>query len=138
MNVCLGHYYYSSRKVLVQRAPSVATSRQAPHGNLTRKYLAARKWAQTKCNKMKINLLLSFMCSGMRLSITHAGSFERFTRRNIPPYATLSHTWGEDEVSYLGKAKDPLSKFKEGFRKIAASCRLAAAEGISYVWVDTC
>ncbi|KAM3508174.1 hypothetical protein MY11210_006836 [Beauveria gryllotalpidicola] len=74
----------------------------------------------------------------MRLINTHTGSFELFTRRNIPPYATLSHTWGEDEVSYLDKAKDPLFKSKQGFPKIAASCRLAAAEGISYVWVDTC
>ncbi|KAM3499166.1 hypothetical protein MY10362_007547 [Beauveria mimosiformis] len=74
----------------------------------------------------------------MRLINTHTGSFEQFTSRSIPPYATLSHTWGEDEVSYLDKAKDASFKSKEGFRKIAASCRLAAAEGISYVWVDTC
>lgn len=74
----------------------------------------------------------------MRLVNTHTGSLEQFTRRNIPPYATLSHTWGDDEVSYLDMAKETLFKSKDGYRKIDASCRLAAAEGIQHVWVDTC
>ncbi len=74
----------------------------------------------------------------MRLINTHTGHFEEFIGKKIPRYAVLSHTWGKDEVSFHDKASDPDFVHKEGFQKIAATCKLAAAAEISYAWVDTC
>lgn len=55
-----------------------------------------------------------------------------------PPYAILSHVWGNDEVS-LADIQD-LSKAKEkrGFTKIEHSCAVALQEGYEWVWIDTC
>ncbi|KAI1311431.1 heterokaryon incompatibility protein-domain-containing protein [Xylaria venustula] len=54
------------------------------------------------------------------------------------PYAILSHTWGDEEVTFqdfqdIGKAKE-----KKGFAKIVETCRIATARGLKYAWVDTC
>ena len=59
---------------------------------------------------------------------------------SIPPYAILSHTWGEAEISYhdlLNYAESKLKK-SEGYQKIRSCCALAAAQGHDYVWIDTC
>lgn len=55
----------------------------------------------------------------------------------VPKYAILSHTWGEEEVSYQALLK-PDSKKLAGYEKIARCCSLAAAGGFQYVWIDTC
>lgn len=53
-------------------------------------------------------------------------------------YAILSHTWEEgQEVSYkqyLAGTHQHLS----GFTKIDRACKVAAAGGLDWVWVDTC
>ena len=59
---------------------------------------------------------------------------------SIPPYAILSHTWGNAEISFhdlLNYAESKLNE-SEGYHKIRACCTLAAAEGHKYVWIDTC
>ena len=59
---------------------------------------------------------------------------------DIPPYAILSHTWGQGEVSFhdmLTKAASELDS-KAGYSKIRSCCTLAAQEGYGYVWIDTC
>ena len=59
----------------------------------------------------------------------------------IPPYIILSHTWGDDEVSYEDMTgHDPIynSKKRKGFSKIEKSCALAKADGWAYIWIDTC
>ena len=59
---------------------------------------------------------------------------------DIPPYAILSHTWGQDEVSFhdlLTKASSELDS-QAGYSKIRSCCALAAQEGFEYVWIDTC
>ena len=58
---------------------------------------------------------------------------------NLPPYAILSHTWGDDddEVSF----KDLLEgsgKSKAGYRKIQFCAKQAARDGLQHFWVDTC
>jgi hypothetical protein len=58
---------------------------------------------------------------------------------DVPPYAILSHTWGDDdqEVTY----KDLLEgtgKPKAGYRKIRFCGEQAARDGLQYFWVDTC
>lgn len=73
----------------------------------------------------------------MRLINVHDGSFKEFIGRNVPPYAILSHTWEEEEVSY----KDVIEnrhREKKGFDKVEMTCKIAASEGIEWVWVDTC
>lgn len=55
-------------------------------------------------------------------------------------YAILSHTWGDEEVTFqeMNAAKGP-NKKKKGWRKIAETCRLARGEHhLRYAWVDTC
>ncbi|OCK75650.1 HET-domain-containing protein [Lepidopterella palustris CBS 459.81] len=58
---------------------------------------------------------------------------------NIPPYAILSHTWGEDheEVNFKDLAIGP-RKTKPGYRKLRFCAQQAARDGLQYFWVDTC
>ena len=59
---------------------------------------------------------------------------------SIPPYAILSHTWGNAEISLhdlLNYAESKLEE-SEGYKKISSCCALAAIEGYEYVWIDTC
>ncbi|UKZ77131.1 hypothetical protein TrVFT333_004849 [Trichoderma virens FT-333] len=67
------------------------------------------------------------------------GGFElkEFGQENVPPYAILSHTWGEEEVTFQDMT---LSRFanKKGYDKIKGCCILARANGYDYAWVDTC
>lgn len=58
-------------------------------------------------------------------------------RRVEGQYAILSHTWGEDEVSFDEIHSDS-AKSKKGYRKIIDTCRQAVADGLQYAWVDTC
>jgi len=55
-----------------------------------------------------------------------------------PPYAVLSHTWEDGEVSFQEFQAGETSK--RGFAKIAKTCELARAAQppILYAWVDTC
>ncbi|APA10080.1 hypothetical protein sscle_05g048500 [Sclerotinia sclerotiorum 1980 UF-70] len=53
------------------------------------------------------------------------------------PYAILSHTWTDQEVTY----KDLISgtgKSKSGYEKIKFCGEQAAKDGLRYFWVDTC
>jgi hypothetical protein len=55
-----------------------------------------------------------------------------------PDYAILSHTWGEEEVTFrdIDQQKDISSK--AGYRKVRFACEQALRDGYKYVWVDTC
>jgi hypothetical protein len=59
--------------------------------------------------------------------------------KNIPPYAILSHTWGDDyeEVNFEDLTKGS-GKTKAGYRKILFCGEQAARDGLQYFWVDTC
>jgi hypothetical protein len=85
----------------------------------------------------------------MRLINTHTGLIEDFVGDDIPEYAILSHTWEKDEISlqefqyctdpdFADDPKTARGKAKAGFLKIKGCVELAASQGISYVWVDTC
>lgn len=58
---------------------------------------------------------------------------------DIPPYAILSHTWGNDdeEVTFNDFVND-IGTSKIGYRKIEFCSKQAAKDGLQYVWVDTC
>jgi hypothetical protein len=73
----------------------------------------------------------------MRLINTFTLDFEEFT--DVPKYAILSHTWGDEEISFKEmrhRRKNILEK--EGYRKLDMVCQIAHKAGIKYAWVDTC
>lgn len=65
----------------------------------------------------------------------------------LPPYAVLSHTWGDSEVSFeqfsilqntlLESAKSRIQE-GPGYEKIRLACRQAFTDKLDYLWVDTC
>ncbi|ETS77364.1 hypothetical protein PFICI_11238 [Pestalotiopsis fici W106-1] len=55
-----------------------------------------------------------------------------------PPYAILSHNWGDSEVSYLDFLDAATRETREGFTKITYTCEQARRHGLRYAWVDTC
>jgi hypothetical protein len=61
---------------------------------------------------------------------------------NIPPYAILSHTWGDDdeEVSFRDLVKDSgeAKSGTTGYRKIQFCREQASRDNLQYFWVDTC
>ncbi|KAF2738574.1 HET-domain-containing protein [Polyplosphaeria fusca] len=63
---------------------------------------------------------------------------EEFVGSATPPYAILSHTWGEEEVSLQQFLQPELHKKKLGYQKIERACAQAAKSGFQYIWVDTC
>jgi hypothetical protein len=58
---------------------------------------------------------------------------------NIPPYAILSHTWGDDdeEVTFRDFTEDS-GKLKLGRRKIQFCADQIVRYGLRYFWIDTC
>src|ERR1700733_6351147 len=58
---------------------------------------------------------------------------------NIPPYAILSHTWGQDrdELTYKDMIEHT-GQDKPGFHKIKFCAEKACQDGLGYVWIDTC
>lgn len=73
----------------------------------------------------------------MRLLSTLTRKLHEFFDENTPPYAILSHTWGDDEVSFQDLESNETTN-KAGYSKIKSCCELAASEGWRYVWIDTC
>ncbi|KAK3934665.1 heterokaryon incompatibility protein-domain-containing protein, partial [Diplogelasinospora grovesii] len=56
-----------------------------------------------------------------------------------PPYAILSHTWGQEEVSFQDFQLGPEHFGRlRGYAKIEGCCRQARKDGYEWVWVDTC
>jgi hypothetical protein len=66
-------------------------------------------------------------------------SLTEFVGDNIPGYAILSHTWGDDseEVTFKDLAEGA-GKSKAGYSKIRFCGEQAASDGLQYFWVDTC
>ncbi|KAI0123363.1 kinesin light chain 1 [Xylariales sp. AK1849] len=61
------------------------------------------------------------------------------TIEDIPPYAILSHTWGNDEQEVIFQDLDQGSgQRKDGYQKVVFCGKQAACDGIKYFWVDTC
>ncbi|KAK5189439.1 hypothetical protein LTR99_008018 [Exophiala xenobiotica] len=91
----------------------------------------------------------------MRLINTNTGEFESFWDTQRPQYGILSHTWGDEEVSYLdylfltsnlpgtsaglvhALLKTPRAD-SEGIRKIQNCLKLARSRAVDWIWVDTC
>jgi hypothetical protein len=73
----------------------------------------------------------------MRLLDSRTLELEEFIGSDIPPYAILSHTWGEEEVA-LQDLQSKSCESKTGYDKIEKCCQAASADGFEDVWIDTC
>ena len=73
----------------------------------------------------------------MKLLNVFTLQIEEFLDQQAPQYAILSHTWGDEEVTYQdmqsGKAQS-----KKGWSKIRSYCDLVEQGGLEYAWIDTC
>jgi hypothetical protein len=78
----------------------------------------------------------------MRLVNVRTFKVEQFSRDNVPSYAILSHTWGDQEVTFkdLAKSRSLTSKVKrmQGWKKIKYTCKQAIEDNLEYAWIDTC
>ena len=74
----------------------------------------------------------------MRLINVASMEMEEFFDDARPPFAILSHTWGTEEVTYQDFQHLPSAMRKTGWPKIENAIRLTEAEGLAYLWCDTC
>ena len=62
-----------------------------------------------------------------------------FLTTDIPHYAILSHTWGDEEVTLQDlQCNPPRNQHLAGYIKILDCCAQARLDGFEYVWIDTC
>ncbi|UPK95919.1 hypothetical protein LCI18_006854 [Fusarium solani-melongenae] len=75
----------------------------------------------------------------MRLINTRTLKLEEFNETNRPSYAILSHSWGDQEITFQDMQGDQKQHYcKGGYIKIVRTCGVALNLGIEYAWVDTC
>ncbi|KAK1755417.1 HET-domain-containing protein [Echria macrotheca] len=77
----------------------------------------------------------------MRLIDVHTLKLHEFVGSHLlrVDYAVLSHTWGDDEVTFQDMQNlNKTVRAKKGFPKILQAAKLAKADGLPWVWVDTC
>ncbi|CAI6226601.1 unnamed protein product [Periconia digitata] len=60
-----------------------------------------------------------------------------FSGKTTPPYAILSHRWGDSEILFIDIANGTYRE-KEGYRKIEFCAKQAAKDHLQYFWIDTC
>jgi len=73
----------------------------------------------------------------VRLLHTEERVLQEFPSDLIPPYAILSHRWGEQEISLQDIKADGAEKLR-GYEKVKMTCSFAWERGFKYVWIDTC
>ncbi|KAI0843532.1 hypothetical protein F5Y06DRAFT_6097 [Hypoxylon sp. FL0890] len=74
----------------------------------------------------------------MWLINTDTFKLERWGNYKKGSYAILSHTWGDDEVSFQEYQDLEFACRKGGFAKIERTVLKARARGLKFAWVDTC
>ncbi|KAK0665433.1 putative vegetative incompatibility protein HET [Cercophora samala] len=77
----------------------------------------------------------------MRLINTSTLELHEFNDRStsdFPKYAILTHTWGDEEVTFQDITTSSELFKKKGFMKIKMICELASKNNLEYAWVDTC
>jgi hypothetical protein len=72
----------------------------------------------------------------MRLLNVRTLALEQFNDGKLPPYAILSHTWRQEEVTFeqMGSAE---VEQKPSFQKIRDCSDTAKSNGYSHIWIDT-
>ncbi|KAG8532500.1 uncharacterized protein KY384_002377 [Bacidia gigantensis] len=73
----------------------------------------------------------------MRLLNTHSIELQDFIGSSVPKYSILSHTWGEQEVSFADFSKCK-NEGSERFKKIENACIMARLQDSDWIWIDTC
>ncbi|KAJ5033272.1 kinesin light chain [Bipolaris maydis] len=61
-----------------------------------------------------------------------------FRGKPIPPYAILSHRWGDSEILIEDIFNGNYKKKEEGYQKLRFCAEQAAQDGLQYFWIDTC
>jgi hypothetical protein len=61
--------------------------------------------------------------------------FDRGTR---PDYSILSHTWGDEEVTFHDIQNLEAARLLAGFSKIQNACQIALEQQYQWIWIDTC
>lgn len=77
----------------------------------------------------------------MRLIDTTSLELEEYFGDDIPKYAILSHTWGNDEITFQDfqdAQREEKHGMKSGYLKISGTCAKALEYGLDYAWIDTC
>ncbi len=73
----------------------------------------------------------------MRLLNVETLRLETFYGSDVPEYAALSHTWGDEEVTFQDLTTD-LGRKKKGWTKVFGSATEAKKHGCKFIWIDTC
>jgi hypothetical protein len=76
----------------------------------------------------------------MRLIDTASLEIHEFLREDgIPPFAILSHTWGDEEctLQQMQNLDNPLLSARKGYKKIQLCCMQALKDGYGWAWIDT-
>ncbi|KAI0839494.1 heterokaryon incompatibility protein-domain-containing protein [Hypoxylon sp. FL0890] len=75
----------------------------------------------------------------MRLLNARTSEIHEFPNDDeTPPYAILSHTWGEEECTFQHVSKPNVAFRRKGYTKIRFCCEQAVRDGLEWAWVDTC
>jgi Heterokaryon incompatibility protein (HET) len=80
----------------------------------------------------------------MRLLNTQTLELKSFIGNQVPDYVILSHTWGQEEITFEDITKRPLTSGSTpdgqngGFAKILGTCQQAVRHGYEWVWIDSC
>ncbi|KAL9564872.1 hypothetical protein ACKAV7_011324 [Fusarium commune] len=74
----------------------------------------------------------------MRLINVENPKLETFIGGQIPPYAILSHRWGNDDEEVTFKDMTRGTTEKVGMIKVKGCCRQAKKDNLNYAWIDTC
>ncbi|EWG41092.1 hypothetical protein FVEG_15227 [Fusarium verticillioides 7600] len=73
----------------------------------------------------------------MRLINTQTLELHEFFNENTPPYAILSHAWGDQEVTCQDWQNRQQAIQKHGYSKIVKACNKASNYKLEWLWVDT-
>ncbi|TVY66261.1 Vegetative incompatibility protein HET-E-1 [Fusarium oxysporum f. sp. cubense] len=73
----------------------------------------------------------------MRLINTTTLELHEFLNENAPPYAILSHAWGDQEVTFQEWESRQKISWKHGYSKILKACNEALKYKLEWLWVDT-
>ncbi|KAK7439048.1 hypothetical protein VKT23_014922 [Stygiomarasmius scandens] len=73
----------------------------------------------------------------MRLLNTETFELKEFYS-NVPIYAILSHTWGEEEVTFQDIQDLNIAKRRSGWSKVRGACAHARKYDFEWIWIDSC
>jgi len=73
----------------------------------------------------------------MRLLNARTHLLEFFLGDPLPGHAILSHTWGDDEVTFQDIINNTASQ-RKAYEKLLGTCQQALRDNYEWVWIDTC